>query len=138
MANLYSQYTYDTLLNLQDAGLVAASANGDYILDLGAGLFDGNLVVDVSAVEVASGDEIYDIHFEGSNVAAMTSGSVDLGQLAMGNAPDPADADTGTGRFTIPVRNEQNGTLYRYVRLRIIVAGTVATGINFQAFLAKK
>lgn len=138
MANLYSQFTYDDDLNLQDAGLVAASANGDYIVDLGAGLFDGHIVVDVSAVETATGDEIYDIHLEGSNVAAMTSGSVDLVQLAMGNAPDPADAVTGTGRFAIPCRNEQNGTLYRYVRLRVVVAGTIATGINLAAFLAKR
>lgn len=138
MANLYSQFTYDDDLNLQDAGLIAASANGDYIVDLGDGIFDGFMVIDVTAVEVASGDEIYDIYLEGSNVAAMTSGSVALSQIRMGNASDPADADTGTGRFAVPVRNEQNGTVYRYVRVRAVVAGTIATGINLSSFLAKR
>ncbi len=138
MANLISQFTYDDDLNLQDAGLIAASANGDYIVDLGDGVFDGFMVIDVTAVEVASTDEIYDIYLEGSAVAAMTSGSVALSQIRMGNASDPADADTGIGRFAVPVRNEQNGTIYRYVRLRAVVAGTIATGINLSSFLAKR
>lgn len=137
MANLYSQFTYDDALELKAAGLVAASAAGSTILDLGDGLFDGYLVLDVSAVEVASTDEIYDICLEGSNVAAMTSGSVCLARIQMGNAGAPADADTGTGRFVVPCRNEQNGTLYRYVRIYTAVDGTIATGINYSAFLAK-
>lgn len=138
MSNIYAQFIYDADLQLQDAGLIAASTNGDYILDMGDGIFDGFMVIDVTAVEVASGDEIYDIYLEGSSVADMTSGSVALSQIRMGNASDPADSDTGTGRFTVPVRNEQNGTLYRYVRLRAVVAGTVATGINLSSFLAKR
>ena len=138
MAKLHSQFLYDAELQLQDAGLVAASANGDYILDLGAGLVDGFLVVDVSAIEVASGDETYKIYLEGSNVAAMTSGSVELAAQHMGVAGDAADDPTGTGRFAIPFRNEQNGTNYRYVRIYMEIAGTVATGINLSAFLAKR
>ena len=137
MANLYSQFTYDDSLSLKDAGLVATTTTESTILDLGSGLVDGYLVLDVSAVEVASTDEIYLVCLEGSNVAAMTSGSVTLAQLEMGNATAPADADTSTGRFVIPFRNEQNGTLYRYVRIYTEVAGQIATGINFSAFIAK-
>lgn len=138
MANLYSQFTYDDSLSLKDAGLVATTTTESTILDLGSGLVDGYLVLDVSAAEVASTDEIYLVCLEGSNVAAMTSGSVTLAQLEMGNATAPADADTSTGRFVIPFRNEQNGTLYRYVRIYTEVAGQVATGINFSAFIAKR
>ena len=138
MANLYSQFTYDDSLSLKDAGLVATTTTESTILDLGSGLVDGYLVLDVSAAEVASTDEIYLVCLEGSNVAAMTSGSVTLAQLEMGNATAPADADTSTGRFVIPFRNEQNGTLYRYVRIYTNVAGQVATGINFSAFIAKR
>ena len=137
MSNLYSQFTYDDALNLKDAGLVAASAAESTILDLGSGFVEGNIVIDVTALEVASTDEIYTIYLEGSNVAAMTSGSVALAQIEMGNASAPADADTATGRFTVPFRNEQNGSLYRYVRIYTKVAGTVATGINYSAFIAK-
>ena len=137
MANLYSQFTYDNALLLKAAGLVATTTTGSTILDLGPGLVEGYLVLDVSAVEVADTNEIYLICLEGSTVAAMTSGSVTLAQIEMGNATAPADADTGTGRFVVPFRNEQNGVLYPYVRLYTEVAGTVATGINFLAFIAK-
>lgn len=137
MANLYSQFTYDDALSLKDAGLVATTTTEATIVDLGSGLVDGYLVLDVTACEVASTDEIYLVCLEGSNVAAMTSGSVCLASIEMGNATAPADADTGTGRFVVPFRNEQNGTIYRYVRIYTEVAGTIATGINFLAFIAK-
>ena len=138
MANLYSQYTYDTELSLKAAGLVAASADGS-ILDIGEGLVDGFLVIDVSAVEIASGDERYTISLEGSNVAAMDSGSVCLAKKVFGNLVVPMDAAlSASGRYVVPFRNEEGGTTFRYVRLSTLVAGTVATGINFAAFIAKR
>lgn len=137
MANLYSQFTYDDALELKSAGAVTTTTTEATILDLGAGLVDGYLVLDVSAVEVASTDEIYLICLEGSTVAGMATGSVTLANIEMGNATAPADADTGTGRFVVPFRNEQNGTIYRYVRIYTEVAGAIATGINFAAFIAK-
>lgn len=136
--SLYSQKTYDHATLLKAAGLVAASAAGSVILDLGDGFMDADLVIDITALEVATGDEIYTISLEGSSVAAMTSGSVELAKITLGNNPAPADADTSTGRHVLPVRNELNGTLYRYVRIYTTVAGTIATGINYSAFLAKK
>ena len=137
MANLYSQFTYDNALSLKAAGLVASTTTESTILDLGEGLVDGYVVLDVSAVETATGNEIYTIHLEGSTVAAMTSGSVSLANQVHGNIVAPMDAVTATGRFAIPFRNEQNGVLYRYVRVYTLVAGTIATGINFAAFIAK-
>lgn len=137
MANLYSQFTYDNATLMKAAGLVAASADGT-IIDLGDGLFDGFLVLDVTAVEVATGDEKYTISVEGSSVAAMTSLSVCLAKITLGNVIVPMDDPTDVGRFVVPFRNEQNGVLKRYVRLSTLVAGTIATGINFTAFLAKR
>ena len=137
MANVYSQRTYDHSLLLKAAGLVASTTTETTILDLGAGLFEGDLVIDVTAIETASNDEKYTIHLEGSNVAAMSSGSVTLANIPLGYYTAPADAATTTGRFIVPFRNEQNGTTYRYVRIYTLVAGTIATGINFSAFIAK-
>lgn len=134
----YSMKTYDHATLLKEAGLVATSAAGSVILDLGDGFMEADLVIDVTALEVADGNEIYTISLEGSSVAAMTSGSVELAKITMGNNPAPADADTDIGRHVVGVRNELNGTIYRYVRLYTTVAGTVATGINYSAFLAKK
>ena len=138
MANLYSQFTYDNDLLLKAAGLVAASADST-IIDLGEGLVDGFVVIDVSAVEVASGNEIYTVSLEGSNVAAMDSGSVCLAKKVFGNLVVPMDAAlSAAGRYVIPFRNEEGGTIYRYVRLSTLVAGTIATGINFLGFIAKR
>lgn len=133
----YTNFTYDAALALKAAGLLAVSADGS-ILDLGSGLVEGYVVIDMSACEIATGDEIYTVSIEASNVAAMTSGSVCLGKKVFGNLVVPMDAALSTaGRYVIPFRNEENGTLYRYVRLSTLVAGTIATGINFSAFIAK-
>jgi len=139
MANLYSQFTYDANTNLRTKAALTASADGD-ILDLGPGLFDGFLVLDVDSVEIATGDEYYTINLEGSTVAAMTSTSECLGKAHFGKLVVPQDANrTTAGRYVIPIRNEVNGTLMRYVRLSSVVAGTIdTTGIVFGAFLAKR
>jgi hypothetical protein len=130
--------TFDAATVLKAAGLVAASTTHSLILDLGDGFMDADLVLDVTALEVAGGDEIYTISLEGSNVAGMASGSVILAQTVMGNNPAPADADSGLGRHVVPFRNEFEGVNYRYVRLQTTIAGAIATGINFSAFLAKR
>ena len=138
MSNLYSQFTYDDelLLAASAAHTTAQTDVGSTIIDLGAGLVHGFLVIDVSAIDVASTDEYYVISLEGSNVAAMTSGSVELAVSRQGNVTAPGDADTAVGRFAVPFRNEQNGTTYRYVRLSTAVAGTTPS-ITFSAWLAK-
>ena len=143
MANLYSQRTYDAALLLKAAGLVASSADGSLILDVGAGLVCADLVMDVTAIETASTDESYEIVLEGSPDAAFgTAGNiVALNRRVVGHASAtamaPAGATSTVGRYLDCVRNELNGTTYRYLRLRTIVAGTIATGINYSAFLAK-
>ena len=138
MGNLYSQFTFDGDLELKAAGALTTSTDGD-ILDLGSGLVDGYLVLDVTAVEVASGNEIYTISLEGSNVAAMTSGSVCLAKKVFGNLVVPMDAAlSAAGRYVVPFRNEEGGTTYRYVRLSTLIAGTIDTGISFAAFIGVK
>lgn len=138
MANLYSQFTYDAATLLRASASLTASADGD-ILDLGAGLVDGYLVIDLVSAEIATGNEIYTISLEGSNVAAMTSGSVCLAKKVFGNLVVPMDGALSTaGRYVIPFRNEEGGTTFRYVRLSNLVAGTIdSTGIVFGAFIAK-
>lgn len=72
-------FTFDTSRQLQDAGLVASSAAGTRILDKGPGIGirAGVVVIDVSAIEIASNDEAYTIHVQGSPDAAFgTAGNV--------------------------------------------------------------
>ncbi len=138
MANLYSQFTYDDALNLRDPAGITSSADGD-ILDLGLGLVDGYLVIDMSACEIDTGNEIYTVSLEGSTVAAMSSTSVCLAKKVFGNLVVPMDAAlSAAGRYVVPFRNEEGGALYRYVRLSVVVAGTIASGgMVFGAFIAK-
>ena len=140
MANEYGHFTYDDDLELMAEAAVVATGD-QLIVDLGAGLVDGFAVLDLTAaVEVASTDEYYTISIEASNVAAMSSGSVCLVKKVFGNLVVPMDAAlSAAGRYVIPFRNEEGGTLYRYVRLSIVVAGTIdTTGITLSAFIAKR
>jgi dihydroxyacetone kinase DhaKLM complex PTS-EIIA-like component DhaM len=135
MGKLHSQYTYDNNLLAKAAGLVAASADVATILDLGAGFVAADMVVDVSAIELDTADEKYDILVLGSNSPTFASGVVQLARQTLGKATAPVTLDTGVGRFPIPFHNELNGTQYRYVRLRTVVAGTIVSGINYTAFI---
>lgn len=146
-ANLYSQYTYDADLLLKAAAAVGATADGTLVLDVGSGLLDADLVIDVTALEVDSNDESYEIIVEGSTVAAFATAAAicPLASITLGDKASTRLAagvlakgtDDVVGRYVLPFRNEQNGTIYRYLRIKTIVVGTIATGINYSAWVAK-
>ncbi len=133
----------DSTMIMKDAGLVAASAAGTVataakIVNVGSGLVEGLLVVDVSAIEV-NADELYSIALQGSDVSDFDTGSeviVELACLNLGaNEVISGNADSAVGRYQIPFRNEFQGTIYPYLRVYTTVSGTVATGINFKAHI---
>lgn len=139
-------YTYDAALQLKDAGLVAASAAATVggsaataILDLGASFMAAVVVINASAIEVDTNDEVYGIRIEGSNSSTFASGIVRLGEIAVGSAGGLGTNYGGSvpGLFELPFFNVQNDVVYRYVRIYTKVAGTIATGINFTAYLGK-
>ena len=146
--NKYSQFTYDGDLELKAAGLVAATADGSLILDVGSGLLDAFAVIDVTALEIDSNNESYEVVIQGSSdadfgtaanicpLASITLGDKLATRLASGVLA--LGTDGTIGRYALPFRNEQNGTTYRYIRLKTIVVGTIATGINYSAFVAKR
>ena len=138
------QVTFDADLEFKDAGLVASSAaaqvdSSDKIVDLGTGLFRGCMIIDVSALEIASNNEIYDIIVQLSSDSDFgTAGNiVEAAQLNLSASEvkrSDSDADNSTGRYKIYFDNEFDGTYYRYARVYTVVAGTVATGINYSAY----
>jgi hypothetical protein len=134
-----SDFTYDNELNLKVAGLVAATTAGSLILDLGAARINGRVIVDVTACEVASGDEKYEIEVQVSQSASLASGIFLVGCLKLGDSTvNGESADTAVPtRREIAVSNEIDGVAYRYMRLNTRVAGTVATGVNYKAFLVQ-
>lgn len=145
--------TFDAELELKDAGLIAADENAtqvdssDAIIDLGAGRVEADLVLNVTACEVASGDEVYKVCTMFSNSATHASGVVAGPIFMLGDAAGIAaildaptvspDTDNGTGRFIIPFTNEFAGISYRYMLLSVEVSGTIATGVNFTAYVSK-
>jgi len=141
MANWAEQY--DSATQLKDAGLIASSAaaqvsGADKILDLGAdSMVKGVVVFDVTALEVASGDEVYFLEWQLSSSASFASGVVVSSILRIGDSSVAfGSADNTTGRYRLMVHNEFAGTLYRYARLYTRVVGTIATGINYSAYLS--
>jgi hypothetical protein len=133
-------FTYDHDLRLKDAGLIAADAaaqvgGADKILNLGLGRVDGRVIVDVTAIEVATGDESYRIKTQFSNSATFASGVVGGTQLHLGDSSVliGESADSVVGRYELPYTNEITGTVYQYMRIYTDVTGTIATGINYVA-----
>lgn len=145
MARNQKDTTYDVATILKDAGLVAASAAAQVsgaaqVLDLGAARIDGRVVVDTTAVETDTGDEIYEVIVQGSNSPTFANTIVTLGEMRFGAAATTLESAVtpAVGRREIGVTNEVNGTTYRYMRLWTKVAGTIATGINYSARLVEK
>lgn len=142
MAEQAKGATFDLTLQLKDAGLIAVDDicqvdASDVILDLGAARFDGRVIIDATAVEVASGDESYRIACEFSSSSTFASVVVLGPGQVLGDKSSAAfvnaDTDNGAGRYELPFTNEIGGTIYRYMRLSIDITGSIATGINFIA-----
>lgn len=130
---------YDSTLIMKDAGLVAASAAGTVssaakIANVGEGRVDARLVVDVTAIEIASNDELYSVAIQGSTSSTFASGIEELAVINLGAAEViGGDADSVAGRYEVFFSTEKAGTIYSYLRVYTTVDGTIATGINFNA-----
>lgn len=139
-----AQYTIDVDLLLEDgAAAITADGIGSEILDLGstAPRTRGDVVFDVSAIDIVSTDETYDISIQGSSSATFASTIQELGALRIGDGStlgtvNGVDVDDTTGRYVVPIINDHNGTSYRYLRLYVDVTGTTPS-ITFKAWLAK-
>lgn len=138
-------YTFDALLEMKDAHLVAADDpaqvdSADKILNVGSGLFEGTLVIDVTAIEIASNDELYKICVQGSSSSSFASDIEDLAIKELGALEaTEGDQDSTTGRYTLPFSNRgENEVIYPYLRVFTAVEGAIATGINYSAFIAPK
>lgn len=131
MAKQQRAGTFD--VNLQFSGgesAITASAAAQVggsaqILDLGAGRVDAVAVLDVSAIDVSSGDEKYQLELQFSSSSSFASVGFIGPVLILGDSTVAfTTADSTTGRYEVPFCNEQNGTRYRYARLFRRLSGT--------------
>jgi hypothetical protein len=132
------QYPYDNDLVAKAAGLIAADT-AHTIVTVGEAVFKGVAVIDVTAVEIASNDERYIIHVQGSTSSTFASDVQNLVAVELGatEVRSGGAIDSLTGRYEVPFINEQDGVCYPYIRLYTDVSGTIATGINFSAFFSR-
>ena len=136
---LKEDFLYDADLVLEDsldtngdAAAITSSAAGSVlevaqVIDLGDGLAEGYMIVDIDAIVVAA-DEDYTIKLQGTQTAAFGGADfVDLAMLKLGHVDalvGDASAGAAGDRFVVPFRNEQNGEVYRYVRAYTLMSGT--------------
>jgi hypothetical protein len=138
-------YTFDANLQFKDAGLVAASAQAqvagaDKIINVGNGRFNGKLVIDATAIEVDSSNELYSIEVQGSTSSTFASGNVVLCERQLGHSSvTGSSASDAAGRYTLDFSNvDMDGNRLPYLRVYTRVAGTIATGINYTAWATKR
>lgn len=142
MARNQKDGSFDLDLRLKDAGLVAASAAAQVsaankIIDFGgAHRIDGRVIVDVTAIEVATGNESYRIKAQFSSSSTFASAVIGGTMIHLGDSSVLVgeSADSTVGRYEVAFCNQINGTNFQYMRLYTEVAGTIATGINYTAF----
>ena len=143
-----TNYVVDTQTELEDgAGAITTSAVGSTAsFDLGgldqtnAAVVYGDLVVDVSAIDATTGDELYELILEGSTSSTFASGIEEVARMHLGGTTGlngGQDIASGTGRYVVSFSNERNGRTYRYVRLNFVLSGTTPS-ITCTAFLAKR
>lgn len=156
---LKEDFVYDANLLLEDsldasgvASPIVASQEGKVldvakIVDLGDGLVEGNMIIDIDDIDVAAADELYQIFLQGSNSAtfAVAGGIRNLAMLELGSGELLTNATATTGdqgaddeRYVVPFRNEQGGTVYRYVRAYQEIANGTGETITDRIWLSLK
>ena len=142
---LKEDFLYDANLVLEDsldangdAAAITSSAAGSLltvaqVIDLGDGLVEGVMVCDIDAIEVGT-DALYAITLQGNNDGDFANATAyDLAQVNIGageslfNATAGNDAGSAGSRLIVPFRNEQDGTVYRYVRVYQTLSGSSDT-----------
>jgi hypothetical protein len=154
---LKEDFVYDADLLLEDsltsAGAVSAivaSQEGKVldvakIIDLGDGLVEGYMIVDIDDIDCAAADELYEIYLQGAQSATFaTAGLVrNLATLELGSGELLTNATATTGdqgadgeRYVVPFRNEVAGVVYRYVRAYQLIANGTGETITDRIWLS--
>lgn len=118
-------------------------------IDIGPGRKEMYWVLDISSLEVASGDETYKFYLFGSNDSAWGNGNIEMlaardfaaassGRLVATICP-ASDTVPPTGlsssRFVMPFTNHVGQFVFRYVRAYVVIGGTIATGVICSSWL---
>lgn len=132
-------YLYDSDLVLKASGAITASAAAGTIVDLGSATAKvrGDIVIEVTAIDIATNDETYDIVLQGSPDAAYgTAGNIhEICAIHLGakeTKRTDSDKDDVIGRYILPFTNTPYGTPFRYLQLYTVV-GAAGSSITYSA-----
>lgn len=142
----------DSLSSAGAADPIVASQAGKVldvakIIDLGDGLVEGYMIVDIDAIVTNAADLLYEIFLQGAQSATFaTAGLVrNLAALELGAGELLTNATATTGdqgaagdRYVVPFRNELNGEIFRYVRSYIQIANGTGESITCTIWLTTK
>ena len=120
-----------------DGELQVSSA--DAIINVGDGLFAAVLWMDISAIDVASNDEVIDIIVQGSTSATFASGVVSLAVKKLGAKEvvgADVDVDASAGIYQLYFDNEFANTIYPYLRVHMATSGNTPSITFDNAFFA--
>lgn len=133
----------DDLLILKAKGTVATSMVGenpvgtDKYYDTGGGHTRGDLVAIVYAVPAILASTKLTLRLQGGKNTSFST-LADLAILELGDSTQiTSGVDLTTGKYVMPWSNEQDGTVYRYLRHYITCGGTCGTGVQYELFLTK-
>lgn len=139
----------DSLTSAGAVSAIVASQEGKIldvakVIDLGDGLTEGYMIVDIDAILCSAADVLYNIKLQGTNTAAFAGTDIfDLAQVNLGagellaNATAGQDMGAAGDRFVVPFRNELAGTFYRYVRVYTLIANGTGETITYNCWLTK-
>jgi hypothetical protein len=142
----------DSLDSAGDVSAIVASQAGKVldvakIIDLGDGLVEGYMIVDIDAIVNTDADELYEIFLQGAQSATFaTAGLVrNLAALELGSGELLTNATATTGdqgaagdRYVVPFRNELNGEVFRYARVYQQIANGTGGSITDTIWLSIK
>jgi hypothetical protein len=143
LPSIIPQFTLPVDANMQFASAQTLTATGfvnnsNAVLDLQPGRFMGMLALDITALDITSGNETYQLSLLGSNDNTFGNGNVDLlafhdfaaapaGRIIptlLAASPTIPDAGRAGSLIAIPFTNIMQGFIYRYLKLDAVLAGT--------------
>lgn len=146
-------YSFDANLQFSDnAAAYTASGNmqvggADTTLDLGGNQgtspaqqarIDAMAIFDVTAIDVTSGDETYQLDILLSNDPNFASGVVCAGGLQLGKGSklrNTSSLDSVIGRYEVGFTNQVAGAIFQYLRVALTAGGT-SPSISIEGFVA--
>ena len=130
---------HDNSTAVTASGVGLDSAAAAQVIDLGSAEAEmyADWILDVSAIDVADGDESYQFVIEGSDDNAFAA-SEELARMHLGhNSVLVGSQSADAGRYVVGFGNKRNSRAYRYLRLSFVVAGT-SPSITFVSRLSKR